>query len=606
MFICSKTCCLIQWPRFQEIFQAGFEELVYAVIYKAPQQSAKASLFDVGAALCPRHLQCTTWKNLFMISWYEKKIMRSQTEMSTESHKIFHHRHDPCLEGPNFKTGLHAVLEATHPIQSCKSIHKFATEFVTNSLTFRVLWVFFGSLRRFLFVLRSKLILHRLCHSSDDIPREMHPGTQLRRNLRRNFKALKTDPIARPWAWRWAWSAHPFARSSCETKKKFFVCDCPRHLRNLCYLMFVPAFQAEFLLFAVQIWGPFNDRCERCETHRNALETPRNAEELVVAGHASKQQVTMTDCSTHLNWDRFFTEMRDMRCEVSPENAMDFRPPNKILTLGSPEEVVAVRPCKNFMQVTSTNKNCYEIIHSVYIVHWVLHGSSKKLKASKPQDLRCEMIGSALKQFSTDPLRWIEVPNCWSSALVHTFPGQHWMDAHLKFANRGMCSQRFKYCFLRDSNGKCRTWEVAIDWTIFTLGRPSASSNINYRITMYKIFLSNALCVVLSKVKTMYTHERRSLHWTLRATDRLMVIFQCTCTVPSQSIFLQQTCRFTAEILVVWNRKPIVDNLIYIHIECSTYHCHTSPRILTLHQLRTLSPQARCRDKTISGPGPGV
>ena len=114
----------------------------------------------------------------------------------------------------NGKTGLHAVLEATDPIQSCKSIRKFITEFITNSPTFRVLWVFFGSLRRFLFVLRSKLILHRLCHSSDDIPREMHPGKQLRRNLRGNFKALKTDPIARPWAW----SAHPFAKH-CETKK---------------------------------------------------------------------------------------------------------------------------------------------------------------------------------------------------------------------------------------------------------------------------------------------------------------------------------------------------------------------------------------------------
>ena len=178
------------------------------------------------------------------------KNMRSQTEMSTESHKIFHHRHDPCLEGPKGKTGLHAVFEATDPIQSCKSVHKFITEFITNSLTFRVLWVFFGSLRRFLFVLRSKLILHRLCHSSDDIHRKMHPGTQLRRNLRGNFKALKTDPIARPWAW----SAHPFAKHW-NQKKLFIFCDFPRNLRNLSYLMFVPAFQAEFLLFAVQIWG---------------------------------------------------------------------------------------------------------------------------------------------------------------------------------------------------------------------------------------------------------------------------------------------------------------------------------------------------------------
>ena len=147
------------------------------------------------------------------------KNMRSQTEMSTESHKIFHHRHDPCLEGPKGKTGLHAVFEATDPIQSCKSVHKFITEFITNSLTFRVLWVFFGSLRRFLFVLRSKLILHRLCHSSDDIHRKMHPGTQLRRNLRGNFKALKTDPIARPWAW----SAHPFAKHWNQKNSSFFV-----------------------------------------------------------------------------------------------------------------------------------------------------------------------------------------------------------------------------------------------------------------------------------------------------------------------------------------------------------------------------------------------
>ena len=34
--------------------------------------------------------------------------------------------------------------------------------------------------------------------------------------------------------------------------------------------------------------------------------------------------------------------------------------------------------------------------------------------------------------------------------FVHTFPGQHSMDAHLKFANRGVCSQRFKNCFLQD------------------------------------------------------------------------------------------------------------------------------------------------------------
>ena len=176
-----------------------------------------------------------------------KKNMRSQKDMSTESHKIFHHRHDPCLEGPNGKTGLHAVLEATDPIQSCKSIHKFITEFITNSLTFWVLWVFLNvpcSLRCFPFVLSSKLILHRLCDSSDDIPREMHPGTQLRRKLSRNFEALKTDPIARPWAW----SARPFAKHLWNQNKHslhFFVIS----------LVTYPVFEAEFLLFAFQIWG---------------------------------------------------------------------------------------------------------------------------------------------------------------------------------------------------------------------------------------------------------------------------------------------------------------------------------------------------------------
>ena len=111
----------------------------------------------------------------------------------------------------------------------------------------------------------------------------------------------------------------------------------------------------------------------------------RHAEELVVAGHASKQQVTMTHRSARLKWDRFFTEMRDVRCEVSLENAMDFRPPNKILALGSPEEVVvAVRPWKNFMQVTSTNKNCYEIIHSAYIVHLFTGYSTANRRNANP------------------------------------------------------------------------------------------------------------------------------------------------------------------------------------------------------------------------------
>ena len=125
---------------------------------------------------------------------------------------------------------------------------------------------------------------------------------------------------------------------------------------------------------------------------------PRNLLSLVMPPNNRSPWPTAAHTSTGIVFS--------LRCEMWDarwtENAMDFRPPNKILTLGSPEEVlVAVRPCKNFMQVTSTNKNCYEIIHSVYIVHWVLHGRSKKLKALKPQDLRCQMIGSVLKQEST-------------------------------------------------------------------------------------------------------------------------------------------------------------------------------------------------------------
>ena len=50
--------------------------------------------------------------------------------------------------------------------------------------------------------------------------------------------------------------------------------------------------------------------------------------------------------------------------------------------------------------------------------------------------------------------------------------------------------------------------------------------------------ISNALCVVFSNTKIMQTHESRSLDWTLKAADRLRAIFQCTCAVPSQSIFL--------------------------------------------------------------------
>ena len=125
---------------------------------------------------------------------------------------------------------------------------------------------------------------------------------------------------------------------------------------------------------------------------------PRNLLSLVMPPNSRSPWPTAAHTSNGI----VFTEMRDVRCEVSPENAMDFRPPNKILTLRSPEEVVvAVRPCKNFMQVTSTNKNYYEIIHSVYIVHRVLHGRSKKLKALKPQDLRCQTIGSVSKQESS-------------------------------------------------------------------------------------------------------------------------------------------------------------------------------------------------------------
>ena len=124
-------------------------------------------------------------------------------------------------------------------------------------------------------------------------------------------------------------------------------------------LLFVAAFHAEFLLFAVQI----RTTCLGLINIWPSLvrHVKSHAEELVVAGHASKQQVTMT-IAAHTSNGIVFTEMRDVRCEVSPENAMDFRPPNKILTLGSPEEVVvAVGPCKKFIQVTSTNKNCYDM-----------------------------------------------------------------------------------------------------------------------------------------------------------------------------------------------------------------------------------------------------
>ena len=107
---------------------------------------------------------------------------------------------------------------------------------------------------------------------------------------------------------------------------------------------------------------------------------PRNLLSLVMPPNSRSPWPTAAHTSNGI----VFTEMR----EVSPENGMDFRPPNKILTLGSPEEVVVAGP---------TNKNCYEIIHSVYIVHWVLRGRSKKLKALKPQDLRCQTIGSVLK-----------------------------------------------------------------------------------------------------------------------------------------------------------------------------------------------------------------
>ena len=60
------------------------------------------------------------------------------------------------------------------------------------------------------------------------------------------------------------------------------------------------------------------DRCERCQTHRMHLKrhVKRHAKELVVAGHASKQQVTMTHRSAHLKWDCFHW---DARCEMRGE-----------------------------------------------------------------------------------------------------------------------------------------------------------------------------------------------------------------------------------------------------------------------------------------------
>ena len=140
MFICSKTCCLIQWSRFREIFQTVFEELAYAVIYKVPSNLSKLlfllSVQHSVLGIC--NAQRATRKNLFMFSWYGKN-MRSQTEMSTELHKIFHQRHDPCLEGPHGKTGLHAAFETTNPMQSsnsiCKIHHQF-TDFQSPSSVF--------------------------------------------------------------------------------------------------------------------------------------------------------------------------------------------------------------------------------------------------------------------------------------------------------------------------------------------------------------------------------------------------------------------------------------------------------------------------------------
>ena len=143
-----------------------------------------------------------------------------------------------------------------------------------------------------LFVLKSKLILHRLCDSSDAIPHKKHPGTQLRRNLRRNFEALKTDPIARPSAW----SAHPFAKQLWNRKEKnnpsilFIFVISLHNLRistELMLLLFVAAFHAEFLLFAVQI----RTTCLGLINIWPSLvrHVKSHAEELVVAGHASKE-----------------------------------------------------------------------------------------------------------------------------------------------------------------------------------------------------------------------------------------------------------------------------------------------------------------------------
>ena len=65
-------------------------------------------------------------------------------------------------------------------------------------------------------MLRSKLILHRLCDSSDDIPHKMHPGTQLRIEI--------SVEISRPWR-RIPLHVREhevliLSRSSCETEKK--------------------------------------------------------------------------------------------------------------------------------------------------------------------------------------------------------------------------------------------------------------------------------------------------------------------------------------------------------------------------------------------------
>ena len=90
------------------------------------------------------------------------------------------------------------------------------------------------------------------------------------------------------------------------------------------------------------------DRCERCQTHRMHLKrhvkTPCQGtccrwSCLQTAGHHDPPQRT-----PQMGLFSLRCEMWDARW--ARENAMDFRPPNKILTLGSPEEVVAVGPCK--------------------------------------------------------------------------------------------------------------------------------------------------------------------------------------------------------------------------------------------------------------------